>query len=274
MSAHAPLLDMNGIVTPHANACCTPTTGLVIVCCHAVCEDAPSTVKEDSWRLQSFQRSDARTGKPGEHETFLLHILAAAMIYSHRPSALVMFSGGQTTDSELSEAKSYEQVLGSFMTLQDNQSRLGQRVALEEHATDSYQNLLFSILRFRRLVGRYPETVTVITHAFKERRFFDLHAAAIKWPRSRLRVQGVSPPFTLDELEQTQRSELKRGYKLFAKDLYGVQSPLSDKRTARNWDPRVMQGLAVESEVEQLLRWTGGESGTDIYPGTLPWEPQ
>ena len=115
--------------------------------------------------------------------------------------------------------------------------------------------------------------MTVLTHAFKERRFLELHATAIKWPRSRLRVQGISPPFTLDELNQTQKGELERGYDLFVEDPYGVQSVLADKRKARRWDPQVVEDLAVEPEVRELLGWTGGESGTAIYPGTLPWEP-
>lgn len=247
-------------------------TELVIVCCHAICDDASRATEENSWRMQPFQRSDAKTNKAGEHETFILHILAAISTHVHRPSSLVMFSGGHTTNSPLSEAQSYQQVLENLQPSLFGQTPSKQETALEEYATDSYQNLLFSILRFRKLVGRYPEAVTVITHAFKERRFLELHAAAIKWPRSRLRVQGINPPFTLEELEDTQKGEHERAYKMFADDSYGVLSPLADKRKARNWDPKAAEYLAVEDEVARLLAWTGGESGGEVFPGRLPWE--
>lgn len=45
------------------------------------------------------------------------------------------------------------------------------RILLEEHATDSYQNLLFSVIAFRKAWGCYPKNVRVVTHAFKAKRF-------------------------------------------------------------------------------------------------------
>ncbi|KAK5120642.1 hypothetical protein LTR85_006000 [Meristemomyces frigidus] len=245
---------------------------LVVVCCHAICEDASHAAEESSWRLQPFQRSNEETGKPGEHETFIHHILAAMLSSAPRSSTLVMFSGGRTTNSIWSEAESYQQVLQKLNVSVGGGKRSEQRTAVEELATDSYQNLLFSILKFRKLVGRYPQTVTVITHAFKERRFLELHATAVKWPLSKLRVQGINPPFTLEELEQTQKGESERAHKLFAEDPYGVRSPLTDKRKARNWLPHMAEGLAVEKEVAELLQWDGGRSGSEIFPGKLPWE--
>lgn len=35
------------------------------------------------------------------------------------------------------------------------------RALTEEHARDSFENLLFSVCRFRELTGRYPSNVTV-----------------------------------------------------------------------------------------------------------------
>ncbi|KAK4541492.1 hypothetical protein LTR36_007938 [Oleoguttula mirabilis] len=196
------------------------------------------------------------------------------MTHSIRSSTLVMFSGGRTTDSTLSEAESYQQVFqGINLSVNGSSLSMG-RTAIEDRATDSYQNLLFSILRFRKLVGQYPQTVTLITHAFKERRFPELHAAAIKWPRSRLRVQGINPPFTLEELEQTQKGELERAHTLFADDPYGVRPPLAAKRKARKWTPQMIAGLAVEKEAQELLQWTGGENGSEVFPGKLPWEEE
>lgn len=95
------------------------------------------------------------------------------------------------------------------------------------------------------------------THAFKEERFLTLHAPAIKWPADRIRIQGINPPFTLQELRDTQHGEMNRGYGRFERDLYGVGDMLGSKRIARNWDPR--SGAAMyrdlEPEIELLLAW-------------------
>ena len=248
---------------------------LVIVCCHAICENDQEWVGEHNWRLQPFQCSNAASSKPSEHETFVLHILTAAMSHLYRPETLVMFSGGRTSsESDKSEAGSYADVLENMQLSVNGKPLQCGSLALEERATDSYQNLVFSILRFKQVVGQYPRNVTVITHAFKERRFLELHTRAIKWPASRIRVQGINPPFTLEELEQTLRGEAERGYKAFAEDPYGVGPTLASKRVARNWDPRVVDELATgaEPEVDGLLRWQGGRGLQEIFPQKLPWE--
>lgn len=38
---------------------------------------------------------------------------------------------------------------------------LRQRALTEEHARDSFENLLFSVCRFRELTGMYPHNITV-----------------------------------------------------------------------------------------------------------------
>jgi len=50
-------------------------------------------------------------------------------------------------------------------------SATDERWAVEEDATDSYQNLLFSIVKFKHITGRYPAKIVVVTHAFKQERF-------------------------------------------------------------------------------------------------------
>lgn len=35
------------------------------------------------------------------------------------------------------------------------------RALTEEHARDSFENLLFSVCRFRELTGSYPQNITV-----------------------------------------------------------------------------------------------------------------
>lgn len=40
------------------------------------------------------------------------------------------------------------------------------RALTEEHARDSFENLLFSVCRFRELTGSYPHNITVKTFYF------------------------------------------------------------------------------------------------------------
>jgi hypothetical protein len=96
---------------------------LIIVCCHAIFlpnGDAPhlplcSPYHEPNWLLAPFQKSDAATGKPGEHETFMSHIkagidaLTLGIDANHPPSSILVFSGGATKRAETlqTEARSY-----------------------------------------------------------------------------------------------------------------------------------------------------------------------
>lgn len=63
----------------------------------------------------------------------------------------------------------------------------------ENHALDSFQNLLFSIARFHEYTGRYPEKITVVGYQMKRQRFVDLHRAAIRWPRDKFEYIGIDP---------------------------------------------------------------------------------
>ena len=252
-------------------------THLVLVCCHATFRGG-NPDDELSWILQPFQKSDTATGKVGEHHTFMQHIAAGTSILAKDPSALLLFSGGKTqTQVNTTEAESYQRVSSIMNNWQNDtldDSSLAARCDVETHATDSFQNLLFSVLRFERLTGTYPAQVTVITHAFKELRFLELHASAIKYPASRIRVFGINPPMTLAELRDVQDGERKRGYGPFVKDPYGAGEQLANKRTARGWGAGAVEILAsgLENEVKRLLEWKGGASGRETFKERLPWE--
>jgi hypothetical protein len=148
--------------------------------------------------------------------------------------------------------------------------------ACENKATDSYQNLLFSLLLFRHLTHSYPSQVTIVTHAFKTHRFVSLPGPAVKFPMGRLRVLGINPPFTAREMEETEKGERERGVVEWERDLYGVGEVLGGKRNARGWrgeeDLGWMEG--IEDGVKALLKWKGGESGKEVFPGRLPWEEE
>ena len=181
----------------------------------------------------------------------------------------------------MAEAYSYGQVLLHDKRLHGAGIRDGilqRRVAAECWATDSYQNLLFSIIYFWEKTGVWPESVTVVTHAFKQDRFLKGHCDAIRWPRDRIRVQGINPPFTNRELEEVTAFE-EKCRRQFELDPYGAREPLSGKRKLRRWDGNALTGVLggilddnVRGQLKRLLEWDGGESGREVFPHPLPWD--
>jgi hypothetical protein len=171
-------------------------TRLIIVCCNSIYTGSPNSSPSDesNWLLKPFQQSSPT--KQGEHLTFIRHILAAVSLYSESPeTSIIAFSGGPTSHAHptLSEAQSYFHV---FQKSLDPNTQSEVDILLEENATDSYQNILFSVLLFRKRYDTYPRTLTVVAHSFKEPRFLHLHAKALRWPLSLISVHGIDPPFT------------------------------------------------------------------------------
>lgn len=268
---------------------------LVIVCCHAIFHPDVETPSfpthsphdENNWHLAPFQKSDPATGKPGEHETFLAHIQASLDVLTtgtnatwkedvpwNQDSTILIFSGGPTKQdlTPLSEARSYyhaalaeELAQGHIGGGRARQLYSQGRILLEEHATDSLQNLLFSILLFRKMVGTYPKNIRIITHAFKARRFLELHAPAIRWPKDRIQVQGIDPVMSSADVESTLAGEERFGYTPWKEDSLGMGEVLSRKRKQRGWDNDQAQQLTMGLE----------ESVKDLFEGKiseeLPW---
>ncbi|OCK75046.1 hypothetical protein K432DRAFT_277321, partial [Lepidopterella palustris CBS 459.81] len=261
-------------------------TNLIIICCHAIFLpdiSSPffplhSVYDESNWNLALFQRSNPVTEKPSEHLTFLSHILAGLDTLSTgiwAGNTILIFSGGATARhvTELSEARSYYHaaISHSLSRGENGWGRAGKlhwegRLLLEEQATDSFQNLLFSIALFRQKTGHYPSQIRIITHAFKASRFLELHAPAIRWPARRIRVQGINPIMTQEEYTETVSGEEQFGYLPFLQDPFGNGKVLSKKRMKRGWDEGVLKevGEGLERSVKALLR---GE-----VVGRLPWE--
>jgi len=268
---------------------------LLVVCCHAIFHpdvEAPSFPTysphdESNWHLAAFQKSDPTTGKPGEHETFLAHIQAGldAMTTGtnatwkedvpwNQDSTVLIFSGGATKQSltPLSEARSYyhaalagELAQGHIGGGRARQLYSKGRILLEEQATDSLQNLIFSILLFRQTVGQYPKNIRVITHAFKSKRFLELHAPAICWPKDRIQIQGIDPVMSITEIESTLEGETKFGFSPWKEDPLGTGETLRMKRKQRGWSDEQTTKLTegLEKGIQKLL---DGEASED-----LPW---
>lgn len=261
---------------------------LIIVCCHAIfvpdAEDPGfplhSPQDESNWLLAPFQKSNPHTGKPGEHETFLAHVKAGLDALTirtdqeHPPSNLLVLSGGATKrlQTTMSEARSYyhaalaeELAEGHLHGGRAHRMFSKGYVLLEERATDSLQNLLFSILLFKKTTGNYPKHIRIITHAFKARRFLELHAPAIRWPADRIHVQGIDPVMSCEELTSTLAGEERHGYAPWKEDPLGVGEILSTKRKQRGWEDNSLADFQedLEDSVRDILH---GQ-----VPEQLPW---
>ncbi|KAF8893926.1 hypothetical protein BD779DRAFT_1504241 [Infundibulicybe gibba] len=165
---------------------------LIMVPGHAIWKGIDSELRlhEEEWILEPYQRGGDRVA------TFFRHISQGAELVVEDEHALLVFSGGQTRlSSTTTEAESYLRLAVNanlFQTLASVPHF--PRATTEDHALDSFQNLVFSIARFREYVGRYPENITVIGYEFKRQRFTDLHRAALRWPQDRFHYIGVDPP--------------------------------------------------------------------------------
>ncbi|OVA03487.1 protein of unknown function DUF218 [Macleaya cordata] len=217
---------------------------------------------EDSWFLESYQKH------PGQAATFLTHIKEGVEVAAKDDGALLLFSGGETRKDAgpRSEAQSYWAVAESKGWF-GKQKDVRWRALTEEHARDSFENLLFSVCRFRELTGTYPHNITVVSYDFKEERFAHLHRLAIGFPEERFFYSGTPA-------SSTSKEAAKKGEALvrtqFQDDPYGCVGPLRRKKLGRDPFHRSIPYPNGCPELEGLFRYCG----VSPYPGTLPWPRQ
>ncbi|KAL8713760.1 MAG: hypothetical protein Q9220_002286 [cf. Caloplaca sp. 1 TL-2023] len=150
----------------------------------------------------------------------------------------------------------------------------------DPHSTESYQNLLFSLLVFRRHTSRYPTHITLISHLFKKRRYKDLHLRAIRWPPERVTYVGINPPDDVSPTRKLEEDERVKGYGAWEGDLYGCGEYVRGVRERRGWREEkmgeVIEGLEGEERemVDAFLGWRGGVDGREVSEGRLPWTRQ
>lgn len=266
------------------NGAATSAQHLIVVAGHSVTvtghlEDAD--VDEVDWYLLDYQRG---RGLPA---AIVGHIRAGLAAARRDPQALVVFSGGETraaTGPE-TEASSYYRVADAMNlwagteavgeqqqqpSSVDATATLRARTVTEEFATDSYENLLFSICRFYEVTQSYPTKITMVSFTFKRRRFVELHAPALRWPSDQFAYIGVDPPpSTGFDLEQATRGEAENAARPFESDPYGCHSAvLLEKRRARNPFYRTPPYTVSCPDLRELLRHCGPET---IARALVPW---
>lgn len=146
----------------------------------------------------------------------------------------------------------------------------------ENYATDSYQNVLLSLLQFpiwlsernhsSQPEGLHPPQLTladlvvpkrliIISHEFKRSRFLDLHLPAIRsiWPSTeafdKMDVEyiGIDPCLDEQKIREIKEGDRLRGYGAWKSDLFGTGELLSKKRLERGWNE--------DGFIEFLSRW-------------------
>lgn len=250
----------------------------VIVAGHAVLRISKlaSADRDDgAWYLLKYQLNQ---GFPG---IIASHIKRGVQIAAADSTAMLLFSGGQTRldVGPTSEAASYYYLAqhkqwlkpapsaATPATALGSESTLVQRTYLEEHARDSYENLLFSLCRFREVAGHYPTRVTVVGFDFKQERFSSLHRRAIGFPAANFSYVGLRPQHSKFDHAKAARGE-KEVLKSFHLDLYACTAALSEKKDVRNPFRRTVPYPLACPELGALLAWCGPEL---IAASALPW---
>ena len=245
-----------------------PLTTLVLVAGHAIFLGKQWTTEqlndEANWILESFQN--------GQVKTFLKHIEKGVQLTVNDSTALLLFSGGQTREGAgpRSEGLTYWMAAEAQDWYGYKQSGVSNRSLSEEYARDSFENLLFSVCRFRQVVGRYPRVIKVVGFEFKRIRFVDIHRKALRFPYHRFQYYGVDPDIE-DGMRGMSAGERARAMGPFAGDPYGCNTPvLSGKRESR--DPYLRYHPYPQGcpELAGLFRYCG----RSIFSGPLPWDPQ
>lgn len=150
------------------------------------------------------------------------------------------------------------------------------RMTTENFALDSFQNLLFSIARFYEYTNRYPERITVVSYAFKKKRFVELHAKALRWPTRSSMIGGTSR-FTyvgIDDEGSEHKAPEDNAYKSFEVDMYGCWGRLQEKRKRRNANRRLPPYTATAPQLGLLLDWCPEYNSRlqGLFNGWLPWD--
>jgi len=253
---------------------------LVMVAGHSVIvsghlEDAGTDEKD--WYLLDYQKGH------GLPQAILAHIRQGIKIASQDQNSILIFSGGETRASTgpINEGSSYFRVADAMKLWNESQENLADgnsisentvraRSIAEEFATDSFQNLLFSICRFKEVTGHYPKKITVVSFSFKQRRFEELHAIALRWPMDAFQYVGIDPDASTGfDLGSSAEGEKTNSAIPFESDPYGCHTQiLQEKRQQRNPFSRTPPYELTCPEMKELLKWCGPDIISSV---NVPW---
>ena len=213
------------------------------------------------WYLLDYQKN---VGYP---EIIKSHIEKGIELIADDPSSILLFSGGETRRDvgPISEALSYYMLANIKNWLPKS---LQSRVFLEEFAKDSFENLLFSICRFKEVTKHYPTKITVVGFNFKSKRFTELHRSALSFPLNNFTYVGLHPQNPAFNHKSAEAGEHVAVLE-FQTDPYGCHAELLEKRVKRNPFSRSAPYVLSCPEIEPLFTWC--EPTLFDKPESLPW---
>lgn len=242
----------------------------VIVACHAGFHKDVATIPDSPeddpyWVLSSFQHR--------EPPYYIEHIRHGVSLVNSLPESVLIFSGGQTHKDmgTWTEADTYYAIGKHYRWWMDEHrtgdEHLEKRIAVEQYARDSFENLLFGICRFQQITKRYPREITMVSWAFKENRF-DIHREALRIPVNRFHFEGVNDPVDMQAAFTGEAATVR----LFKRYRYGTGGELLSKRKKR--DP-FMRGHPYRrcDGMEPFFRFIDDPGNSTVeYPGIFPWD--
>lgn len=249
---------------------------LIVVAGHSVIISGhlrDANIDEKDWYLLDYQKGQ------GLPQAMLRHIQTGIREAAQDPHSLLLFSGGETraVTGPVNEGSSYFRVADALnlwngpsagataeAVADSAASNVRARTTAEEFATDSFQNLMFSICRFKEVTGSYPQKITVVSFSFKRKRFEELHAPALRWPSTQFHYIGADPDESTGfDLAKSTEGERNNAARPFETDLYGCHTDvLRHKRDNRNPFSRTPPYELTCPEMKVLLNWCG--------PGRIP----
>lgn len=289
---------------------------LIIVPCHSIwkqdfvnLEQGPNVgLHSEQWFLAPFQHEG------NDHLAFIKHGLYAIRLFLEQYDiSTVIFSGSQTKfiAGPISEAQSYyflmeklirlhlkrqlpslpdhaiESCLKDIELLMEEKglslSELfsSRNITTEEFALDSFDNLLYSILRYEQIKGKYPEKIKIVGFGFKKERFIGYHAKAIDFPKNAIEYLSVDPePVDYDDkklkdyFNELNKLEKKNALDLFSEDWYGVKFRLFPKKQSRNPFIRIPHYKFLQKECFNPAKLGYREDEQyfkDHIEGAMPW---
>lgn len=292
-----------------------PRNHLIILPCHGIWKIDSTTCIDncgqlsDQWYLAPFQLEG------NDHLVFIKQSLRAIeeLLFNYDNSVL-LFSGSQTKidAGPISEAQSYFILMKKLVTLATTNDGFEQLSLLfdketmallaniikqlglsnitvntlfsdgyintEEYALDSFDNLLYSVLRFKEIVEWYPKRITIVGFGFKEPRFLNYHARALDIPQNIIRYISYEPEpsnYSQEQLnkyfEDLIRMEKKNALSLFENDWYAKRDILNKKKHNRNPYKRKpnYDGLTMFHFNE--MKSTDEEHFKAYIKGKMPW---
>lgn len=223
-------------------------------------------ISDNSWYLLPYQRG---VGYP---EIIMSHIKNGILKTTMDPYSILVFSGGETRKDvgPISEGLSYYYVAKNQHWFP--KEMIDNRVVTEEYARDSFENLLFSICRFKEVTGNYPSRITVIGFDFKADRFTNLHRKAIGFPIVNFNYVGLKPTSYRFNYKNAIVGE-EVAVNEFQHDMYGCKDKdLVVKRRKRNPFSRTVPYVISCPEIRNLLEWCGPSMyNADSSSSPLPW---